>query len=147
ITDKLAVLLMGQYDSTKTKFTDWKDINTNQTGSDDENTSSGLNIYGLGLQYRFVDNSEWIGMLAGYFQHQKDTTNTMFLDLKAGYKVSRTTIYGTLRGMYTKLLHGDSYGAYVSNNNDWLMLAYNTDKQDLTMFEGGLGVFSVLGED
>jgi len=147
ITDKLAFLLMGQYDYTKSKFSDWKHTVTGETSDQDENINSGVNIYGLGLQYRFVDNNDWIGMLAGYFQYQKDTTNTLFLDVKAGYKVSRTTLYGTLRGMRTNLLSGDTYGAYVENDKNWLMLAYKSGIKDLTMIEGGLGVFSVLGED
>ncbi|MCQ2562795.1 MAG: hypothetical protein MJ158_04250, partial [Alphaproteobacteria bacterium] len=142
ITDNLALLGMLQYDSTKTQFEEWSN---GTPGADYSN--SGLNIFGVGMQYRFVDNSDWIAHVAGYFQHQKDSANSFMVDLKAGYKVSRTTIYGLVRGTYSELIDGTAYGIYVEDGADWLALTYKTDVDNFTMVDFGVGVFSVLSKD
>ncbi len=142
ITDTLAVILMAQYDSTKIQFKDWSN-----GAPADKYSKSGLNLFGVGIQDRFVDNSDWIAMAALYYQHQRDTANTFLGELKAGYKVDRTTIYGLARGGYSRLTKGDTYGAYVESDGDYIMLSYATDTKDILYVEGGLGVFSVLGKD
>ena len=142
VTDTLSLVLMAQYDSTKTEFKDW----STGDGSDSK-TNSGLNVFGVGLQNRFVDASDWIFMGEGFFQHQKDAANTIMGGLKAGYKVSRTTVYGLGRIAYTSLIKGNTYGAYVeAPDGDWLMLSYNTDISNMFQVEGGLGAFSVLNK-
>jgi len=147
ITDTLAVIAMVQYDNTKTKFKDWKDtLDPTWSAPSDSYSSSGLNLFGIGLQDRFVDNNEWIAMISGYFQHQKDTANTFIAELKAGYKIDRTTVYGLLRGGYSRLTKGDIYGAYVEDGRDYMMLSYKTDTKDIFQIEGGLGAFAVLNK-
>lgn len=147
ITDTLAIIGMLQYDKTKTTFKDWKDsLDPAFSGPAESYSSSGLNLFGIGLQDRFVDNDDWIAMVAGYYQHQKDTANTFIGELKAGYKVDRTTIYGLLRGGYSHLTKGDIYGAYVESGGDYLMLSYKTDTKDVIYVEGGLGAFAVLNK-
>lgn len=148
LSDTLTVIGMLQYDKTDVKFKDWKDpANPNFSASSDSNSDSGLNIFGLGLQYRFVDSGEWIAMASGYYQHQRDTANTFIGELKVGYKIDRTTVYGLGRVGYSDLTKGDIYGAYVENDGDYIMLAYKTDVKDILYVEGGLGVFSVLSKD
>lgn len=144
ITDKIAVIGMAQFDSSDYKF-DWKN------SPDDKMDDSGLNMYGIGAQWRFVDNEEWIATASAYFQHQKDIANSFILDLKGGYKVARSTIYGLLRGWYVDF-DGSSYGNGVSGKtaggyDTALFVAYKTDVNDAFYIEGGLGVFSVLDED
>jgi len=147
ITDTLAIIGMLQYDRTKTSFKDWKDsLDPAWSTASDSYSSSGLNLFGIGLQDRFVDNDEWIAMVAGYYQHQKDTANTFIGELKAGYKVDRTTVYGLLRGGYSRLTKGDIYGAYVESGADYIMLSYKTDTKDVIYVEGGLGAFAVLNK-
>lgn len=142
LSDTLAIIGMAQYDKTKVTFKDWSDNSASNSLSD-----SGLNLFGIGLQSRFVDNNEWIAMASGYYQHQKDTANIFLGELKVGYKIDRTTVYGLGRVWYTNLTDGDMYGAYVEENNDWLMLTYKTDVKDIVYAEGGLGIFSVLSKD
>lgn len=141
ISDTLAVIGMVQYDSTKTKFKDWSSGDPEDSYSD-----SGLNLFGIGLQNRFIDNDEWIAMVAGYFQHQKDTANTFIGEIKAGYKIDRTTVYGLLRAGYSVLTKGDIYGAYVEGDGDYMMLSYKTDVNDIFHLEGGVGAFAVLNK-
>ena len=142
LTDTLALILMAQYDKTKVTFKDWS------SGDPAESTSdSGLNIFGVGLQNRFVDNEKWIAMVSGYFQHQKDTANTLIGELKIGYKITRNTIYGLGRFGYSDLIDGDTYGAFVKDSTgDYIMLTYQRNVNDVIYAEGGLGIFSVLNK-
>ncbi len=140
LTDTLALVLMAQYDSTKTKFTDL----VTGTG-EDKDSDSGLRLFGIGLQNRFVDNDEWIAMVTGVFQHQKDAANTLSLEMKAGYKINRTTVYGLARFAYSDLINGESYGAIVAHpDGDYLELSYDNNVNDVFYAEVGAGVFSVL---
>ena len=144
ITDKLAVLLMGRFDSTKYKF-DWA------ASPDDEIKDNGLNIYGAGLQWRFVDNTEWIADASLYYERQQDIANEIVLDLKGGYKVSKSTIYGLGRAwlvMFDDKYYGNGItGKDAAGRDSGLFVAYNGNNQTVLFLEAGLGVFSVLEED
>ena len=142
LSDTLAIIGMAQYDKTKVEFKDWSD-----GSASDSTSSSGLNLFGIGLQSRFVDSQKWIAMVSGYYQYQKDTANIFVGELKIGYKIDRTTVYGVGRAWYSNLTKGDIYGAYVKSDGDWLMLAYKTDVKDIVYGEGGLGLFAVLSKD
>lgn len=144
ITDRFAILLMGRYDFSKYKF-DWK------TAPDDSMEDNDLNIYGAGLQWRFVDNEKWIATLSGYYERQKEIANDFVLDFKAGYKVSKSTIYGLARG-WLVLFDDEYYGNGITGKNESgveesLFIAYDDDAKTTFFIEGGLGVFSVLEED
>ena len=142
LTDNLSLVLMAQYDKTKISFKDWSGGEPSDTYS-----KSGLNLFGIGLQNRFVDTKSWIVMGEAFFQHQKDTANTFMGAVKAGYKISSTTVYGVGRLIYTNLTKGDTYGSYVENpSGDWMILSYNTNVKDIFMGEGGLGAFAVLNK-
>ena len=145
ITDRIAVLAMAQYDTFDYKF-EWDD-----NSPDDKMDDSGLNLFGLGAQWRFIDNDKWIATLSGYYQHQKDISDNFVLDLKAGYKVSSSTIYGVARGWYLSI-DGDSYGNGVAGTGAsgvqaFMYIPYQVGDDYAIYVEGGLGVFSVLNED
>jgi len=142
LSDTLALVAMAQYDKTKVSFKDWSDGSAGTSMTD-----SGLNIFGIGVQDRFLDNDEWIGMIAGSFLHQKDTANIFLGEFKAGYKINRTTVYGLANIRYIDITKGDTYGAFAKEKNgDYLMLTYNTDISGLFEIEGGVGVFSALNK-
>ncbi len=145
ITDRIAVLGMMEYDSSEYKF-EWDD-----ESSDDKMDDSGVNMFGLGAQWRFVDNTDWIATASAYFQHQKDVSNNFILDVKGGYKVASSTIYALARGWYLAL-DGNSYGNGVEGENalggrSLMYIPYQVGDDYAMYFEGGLGVFSVLNED
>ncbi|MCM1294545.1 MAG: hypothetical protein NC311_03215 [Muribaculaceae bacterium] len=144
ITDKIAILGMVQYDMGDYKL-DWS------VAPDDKMDDNGLNMYGIGPQWRFVDNDNWIATASAYYQRQKDISNNFVLELKAGYKVASTTIYGLARGWYVSF-DENSYGNGIEGitkegNTSSIFVAYKTDADDAFYVEGGLGVFSVLEED
>lgn len=144
ITDRIGILAMGRYDISKYKF-DWS------TAPDDKIDENGLNLYGLGLQFRFADNAEWIATASAYYQRQQDIANEFALDLRVGYKVSKSTIYGIARGWLVNF--DDEYygngtiGSNESGNVESLFIAYDEDVKNTFFGELGLGVFSVLNED
>ncbi len=145
ISDRVALLAMLQYNNTETEV-DWDNGFMSDTLSD-----SGLNLFGLGLQWRFVDNEDWIATFSAYYQHQKDTSNNFVLDLKGGYKVSNSTIYGLARGWYLDL-KGNSYGNFMDGtDSDGIYAAayipYQVGESEIMYIEAGFGVFSVLNED
>jgi len=142
LTDRIALMGMAQYDKTKVSINDWS---TGEPG--DSSSSSGINIFGVGLQGRFVDNEKWIATLSGFYQRQKDTANMFMGELKLGYKIDRTTLYGLGRVSYLDLTKGNAYGAFVdSDGGDYLMLAYNTNVKHVMYSEGGVGAFAVLNK-
>ncbi len=144
ITDTVAVMGMLRYDKSDYEF-NW------DNAPSDKFDDSDLTMYGLGAQWRFLDNSEWIATASAYYQHQKDTSNNFILDLKAGYKVASTTVYGLARGYYLSL-EEDTYGVGSTGTNEYgdtaaLFLTYNDDAKNTFYVEGGVGVFSVLDQD
>lgn len=142
LTDKLALMLMAQYDKTDMEVKDWS---TGDAGT--KTSESGLNIFGIGLQGRFLDTPEYIGMLSGYFQHQKDAANTLMAELKMGTKIDRFTLYGLARASYSKLDNKGAYGAYMKEGNgDWLMLSYQLNTDNVFQAEGGIGAFAVFNK-
>lgn len=148
LSDNLALVLMAQYDKTKVKFKDWYDNTRIADGmANSSSTDSGVRVFGIGLQDRFIDNEDWIATFTGYFQHQKDTANSFVFNAKAGYKLNRTTLYGLIGIGYFNLIDGDIYGIAAEDpSGDWLWLSYKTDVKDIFQIEGGLGAFSVLNK-
>lgn len=143
LSDDLALILMAQYDKTKVKMGEWSAPNE----PEEQGNISGLNVFGIGLQNRFLDNDKWIAMFSGFFQHQKDTANSFVFDTKVGYKIDRTTLYGLARFGYSNLTNGDIYGAFVNETDGgWIMLSYKQDVKDVIYVEGGMGAFSVLNK-
>lgn len=145
ITDRFAVLGMLQYDMNEYKF-DWDDGHPSDKMDED-----GLNLFGAGVQWRAVDTDEWIAMASAYYQHQKNVSDNFLLELKAGYKVAQSTIYGLGRVWYLAL-DGNSYGNYVEgvdHQGVWASayIPYQVGDDNVSYIEGGLGVFSVLNED
>ncbi len=145
ITDRVAILGMLQYDMNEYKF-EWDD-----ESPDDKMDDNGLNLFGFGGQWRFVDTEQWIATASAYFQHQKDISNNYLIELKGGYKVSSSTIYGLARGWYVDL-DGNSYGNAVTGTNalggeSTMYIPYQVGDSSVMYLEAGLGVFSVLNED
>lgn len=145
ITDRFAILGMLQYNSSD------YEISYSNGSQPDKMDDSGLNLYGVGVQWRFVDNDQWIAMASGYFQHQKDIANNFILEAKAGYKIQKSTIYGLARGWYIDL-DGNSYGNAIvgtdsNGNQSMFYLPYQVGDNHAMYIEGGLGVFSVLHKD
>ena len=141
ITDRVALVAMAKYDIAEYEF-DFDDTNADSK-MDDNN----LNVFGIGAQWRMIDNEKWIATAMAFYQHQKDFSNNATLDLKAGYKVARSTIYGLARAWYLDL-DENSYGAIVEEDNGGAFyIAYDTDVKNTFYLEGGLGVFSVLNQD
>ena len=152
ITDTVAIMGMLQFDMDEYKF-EW------DNGSpDDKMDDNGLNLFGIGGQWRFVDNEKWIGMASAYYQHQKDISDNFLLEIKAGYKIASSTVYGLARGWYLSL-DGNSYGNGIDGKYQYVVddvvysgdaimyIPYQVGDDSALYIEGGMGVFSVLNKD
>ncbi len=145
ITDTIAVMGMMQFDMDEYKF-EWDD-----NSPSDKMDENGLNMFGIGGQWRFLDNEKWIGMASAYYQHQKDISDNFLLEAKLGYKISSSTVYGLARGWYLAL-DGNSYGNGVEGTDAngvgaMMYIPYQVGDDSAMYFEGGMGVFSVLNKD
>ena len=141
LTDKIALIVTAQYDVSDYKFT-W-----DNGAPDDKQSENKLNLIGFGLQGRIVDTDNWIAMIAGYWQRQKDISNNFIAEFKAGYKVATSTIYGVGRA-WLLALDGNSYGNGMDVSDDMAFyIPYQVGDENLFYAEGGLGVFSVLSQD
>ena len=146
ITDTVTLLATARFDVSSYEF-DWSLPQT----PDDKMDDSDFSLLGLGVQWRFADTSKWIATASAYYQYQPDISNNLVLDLKAGYKIRSSTLYGLARGWYLNF-DGNSYGNGVTGKtaegeDATFFLAYNTDADNTFFIEGGFGVFSVLDED
>ncbi len=139
ITDTISLMAMARFDIAEYKFK-WNDHSP--TDKDDD---TNLNLMGLGGQWRFVDNSQWIANLGLHFQHQRDLSNNFVLEAKGGYKYGRSTIYGIGRAWYVNF-DGDVYGNGVTDQGQTMIIVYDTG-HNAFYAEGGVGVFSVLDQD
>ena len=145
INDQIALVGLLEYDMNDYKF-EYDNGAPADTMDDD-----GLNIFGLGAQWRFIDNDQWIATASAYFQHQQDISNNFLIDVKAGYKVSKSTIYGLARAWYLDL-DGNSYGNGITGFDEngkpaAFYIPYQVGSSNAIYIEGGLGMFSVLNED
>ena len=140
ITDRIAIQGMAKYN--------WDKLVWENGDVEDKYKSNDLNLYGLGLQGRIIDTNNWISTLSGYYEHQKHGVDYFIADLKVGYKVSTSTIYGLLRGWIVDM-EGDIYGDYMENSaaGGWGLLIYDEVDKNIFMTEMGLGVWTVLAED
>lgn len=143
ISDTVALVAMARFDMADYAFKyDFDGADVAESKMDD----SSLNVFGIGAQWRAIDNEKWIATAMAFYQHQKDFSQNLALDLKAGYKVARSTVYGLVRAWYLDM-DQNSYGTFVDNNEEIFYIAFDTDVKDAFYIEGGMGVFSVLNED
>ncbi len=143
ISDKLAVLVFGNYAWSDYSM-DWEEEGLGKVTVKDDR----LDIWGGGLQWRFVDNADWIATVSGFYQHYDDMANAFAGELKAGYKIEQSTIYGVGRLWYLNYKY-DYYGVgmYDADNDQLYVSAYEEGDKTAIHYELGAGLFSVLDED
>ncbi len=140
LSDSFSLLGMLKYNYSNYSL-DWT-VNGN-----DKNSNTGINLFGIGGQWRFLDDSQWIGTIAGYYQKQKDMFDSFTADLKIGSKMKTSTFYALARGSFLNF-EKDSYGdgLYDKTTDQLFFLAYKTGIKNVSFLEAGLGLFSVLDE-
>lgn len=142
VSDNVSLIASARYVSAKYNM-DWSLAAT----EDDENSDSKIDVWGFGAQWRFVDTNEWIGTVAGFYQNNVDIANSYMGDLKVGYKIGNSTIYGLAR-LWSINFEQNSYGdGITSSTGDSAFIAYDTDVSSAVYTEGGFGLFSVLSRD
>jgi hypothetical protein len=147
ITDRVSAVGSARYSNAKYEF-NWNPP-VNVADRLDQQKNSGFDVLGLGMQWRFYDDAEWIAYMGAYYQWWKDLANVIAADTKVGYKInSNATFYGLARLHYTSW-DENSYGNGISNSGTGrnLYLSYKENTKNSFYYEGGVGFFTVLSED
>lgn len=147
ITDRVALVAMVKYNNSDYAFK-WQDSITNP---DEKMNDDGFNLFGIGAQWRFVDNAQWIATASAYYQRQQDVSHNFLVDIKGGYKIEQTTLYGLGRAWLIRLdenSYGDGVETTGPNGEDILSyIPYQVGDKTAFYTELGAGVFSVLNKD
>lgn len=140
ITDDFS--LMGMLKYARTNY----EMNWQNPSSQDKNKDSGIAIWGLGAQWKFYEDSQWIANAGGFFQ-SSDPSDSLMLTGKVGYKATpSTTIYG-LANFAWVMWDGSSYGnGVVSDAGQVAYTAFERDVSNSFYIEGGAGVFTKLSD-
>ncbi|MCL2538686.1 MAG: hypothetical protein FWF34_00805 [Alphaproteobacteria bacterium] len=141
ITDDIAIIGSVKYG--------WNNYEMNWSSPlipNDKNKKNGFDQYGIGAQWKFYEDSDWISYIAGYYQWN-DIASTLLADYKLGYKISDTTIYGIARLWYV-MWDDNSYGNGITDDaGNTTYFAFKRNVDNSVYAEGGLGVFSALDRD
>lgn len=141
ITDTVAVIGSIRYG-----WSDYRMNWTDPTTPNDRNKSDGFDQYGIGLQWKFMDSDEWVAYIAGYYQWN-DIANSILADLKVGYKIGNSVVYGLGR-VWSIGWDANSYGnGIVADTGQVTYFAFKRDVERSLFAEGGLGLFSALSDD
>lgn len=142
ITDALAVI-----GSAKFGFDDYKMAWNDPAIPNDKASDNGFNQAGVGLQWRFYDDADWIAYVGGYYQWL-DIANAFVADAKLGYKVANSTIYGLARVWYVGW-DDNSYGNGITDpvSRQTTYIAFKRDVDSSVYIETGIGLFSALDDE
>lgn len=148
LTDDFALMGMLKYAKTNYEM-NWEPYTYNAVAypaSTDSMTDSGIAIWGLGAQWKFYEDSQWVANMAGFFQ-SSDAVDNLMLAGKVGYKATpSTTIYG-LANVSWLMWDGSSYGnAVTSDAGQVAYMAFERDVSNSFYIEGGAGVFTKLSD-
>ncbi|MDR1207637.1 MAG: hypothetical protein LBK26_04470 [Rickettsiales bacterium] len=141
ITDTVAIIGSARYGQNTLEM-NWD----GPTIPNDKNTNSGFDQWGIGLQWRFYEDADWISSISGYYQWN-ETANAFLADAKLGYKIANSTIYGLVRA-WSVGWKDNSYGNGVTNDAGQVtFFAFKRDIDRSLYLEGGAGLFSALNDD
>jgi hypothetical protein len=141
ITDTVAIIGSVQY-GWQTLEMNWDD----PAVPNDKNKNNDFDQWGIGLQWRFYEDADWISYIAGYYQWN-EIANAFLADAKVGYKIENTTVYGLAR-VWSVGWKDNSYGNGITNDAGQVTyFAFKRDVDRSLYLEGGLGLFSALSED
>jgi len=145
INDEIAVLGMVRFSILDLNIS-WD----NPAYSDDDQTKNRLDAWGLGVQWKFLDDKDWIAQTVISYQSLVDAANMVALEGKVGYKNDDTIIYGFVRGHYVNW-DGSGYGLALTASrpgyNDQTTQFVLGDKGSVLLYDVGAGLFAALNQD
>ena len=144
IEDDLSILGIIQYTSADLGI-DWDTVLAPYNRDKDD--SSKIDVYGIGVQWRFMDNSVFIGTVLGAYQKLVDTADVMTVDAKFGLKLFNSTLYGFGRG-YLLSWEGTGYGFGLTNQyNQTELFVLDEDAETSFYYDLGAGLFTAINSD
>jgi len=115
----------------------------------DYNTGDGaLDLWGIGLQWRFLNDSDWIASVSGVYQRKTDAATALVAEGKFGFKNDDTTIYGFGRLYNLNWDGGEGYGfGFVNQYGQMQYFSQKEDGKSSLWYEAGAGLFAALDEN
>lgn len=158
ITDNLSINGMIKYSNAKYKM-HWNEF-TDPYGTyfpptTDTMTDSGINTWGLGLQYLIFEDDQWVANANASYQNTRDVSDAITLGGKLGYKTSPSTTFYGLANLAYIMWDQPVYGnAVVDNYGQVAFIAFNADgtnnisgNSSSLYAEFGGGVFTKLSDE
>ena len=143
VTDELSIIGSARYMMSEAEWA-WDNPSPGQGRSTD--SMNQIDMFGIGAQWRFVDNQDWIGYLQGSFQSQTDIANMVSVGVKVGYKNDDTTLYmfGRMHYMMWQV-HDLMFG--LESGGTTLAFPVEQNVSNTAHFDIGIGAFIVLNSD
>lgn len=146
ITDEIAILGMARYANTDLNVK-WDTI-ADAEFNNDTMSEGKMDTWGLGAQWRFIDDDDFIGYIQGSYQSMVDVATVYVLEAKLGYKNDDTTIYGLGRVYQFEWENDGGYGFGLTNQHG--QTEYFSQKEESgssLYYEVGGGLFAALNAD
>jgi len=142
ITDEIAILGMARFSITDLNI-DWK---SPALPGDDQSINK-LDLWGIGVQWKFLDNRDWIATTLASYQSLVDAADMFIAEARLGFKNDDTIIYGFARGYYINW-DGHGYGLSLkSQHGDVTQFTLNSGDKRVFYYDLGVGIFAALNED
>jgi hypothetical protein len=144
ITDDLAVIGSLRF-SSATRYFHWDQA---IAIPDDKETKSDLDTWGLGAQWKFVDNNKWVANVQGSYQKLKDAADTISGNVKVGYKSDGITYYGFGQVQFVDWDGADGYGLGLENQYDQIIyMSLDDSASTSTYYDIGAKVFAPIDNE
>jgi hypothetical protein len=143
ITDDIAIIGGLKYGNSKYQM-DWNPVTYNATyypATTDKDKDSGIQSWGLGGQWKFWDDDEWISHIGAYYQNS-DAADTITPEVRVGYKLDGgSKIYGLARASFISWADS-AYGNAITNDDGQVaFITFERDVSTSVYFEGAIGWF------
>jgi hypothetical protein len=146
ITDD--VIILGQIRLASSKLNIHWDLVADPMFSDDKQSTNKMDLMGAGVQWRVVNDSDWIASIMGAIQSLTDAATVFTGEAKLGYKNDDTTIYWFGRVMFYNWDGTSGYGFGLKNQHG--QTEYFSTVENVTSsvwYDLGMGIFAALNSD
>ncbi|MDR3208630.1 MAG: hypothetical protein LBT45_02155 [Rickettsiales bacterium] len=144
ITDDITIIGSVRFNSTNLNI-HWPNLAAPQ--DNDSQTKKKVDLWGAGLQWRVLNDNDWIANISGSYQNLIDSVSVFSIESKVGYKNDDTTIYGFGRVQYRDW-NSEGYGIGIKNQfNQTVYFTMKEKASSSFYYEVGAGLFVAMNGD
>lgn len=145
VTDSVSIIGQARFTSSKLKL-NWPQATP--PGDIDKAADNKVDLWGIGAQWRVINDKDWIVSVLGAYQNMTDAASVMTGEAKIGYKNDDTTIYGFGRVMSLKWDNDSGYGFGLKNQSgQTIYFAVVGQASSSIYYDAGVGIFAALDKD